>query len=78
MGNNTWVLLDLPPSCKSSGCKGIFKKKMKVDESLDKFKARLVIQGFRQKEGIDVFDTYAPGAMISSIRLLIALGAIKI
>ncbi|KAJ9553006.1 hypothetical protein OSB04_017051 [Centaurea solstitialis] len=49
---------------------------MKADGSIDKFKARLVIQGFRQQEGIDYFDTYAPVARISTIRLLIALGAI--
>ena len=49
---------------------------MKVDGTIDKFKARLAIQGFRQKEGIDYFDTYAPVARISTIRLLIALEAI--
>ncbi|GJU19097.1 zinc finger, CCHC-type containing protein [Tanacetum coccineum] len=64
MENNTWVLSDLPPGCKHLGCKWIFKRKMKVDEIIDKFKARLVIQGFRQKEGIDYFDTYAPVARI--------------
>nr|GEZ04685.1 zinc finger, CCHC-type [Tanacetum cinerariifolium] len=53
----------------------IFKKKMKVDGTIDKFKARLVIQGFRQKEGIDYFDTYASVSRISTIRLLIALAA---
>jgi hypothetical protein len=76
MENNTWVLSDLPPGCKPLGCKWIFKKKMKVDGTIDKFKARLVIQGFRQKEGIDYFDTYAPVARITTIRLLIALAAI--
>nr|GFC85275.1 zinc finger, CCHC-type [Tanacetum cinerariifolium] len=49
---------------------------MKVDGSIDKYKARLVIQGFRQKEGIDFFDTYAHVARISIIRLLLALAAI--
>ncbi|GKC43028.1 zinc finger, CCHC-type containing protein [Tanacetum coccineum] len=71
MGNNTWVLVDLP-----SGCKWIFKIKLKVDGTIEKFKARLVIQGFKQKSGIDYFDTYAPVARISIIRLLIAMTSI--
>ncbi|GKE30745.1 zinc finger, CCHC-type containing protein [Tanacetum coccineum] len=58
------------------GCKWIFKRKMKVDGTIDKFKARLVIQGFRQKEWIDYFDTYALVARITIIRLLLALAAI--
>nr|GEY06566.1 zinc finger, CCHC-type [Tanacetum cinerariifolium] len=58
------------------GCKWILKRKMKVDGSIDKYKARLVIQGFRQKEEIDFFDTYAHVARISTIRLLLALAAI--
>ncbi|GKD61436.1 zinc finger, CCHC-type containing protein [Tanacetum coccineum] len=57
-------------------CKWIFKRKIKVDGTIDKFKARLVIQGFRQKERIDYFDTYAPVACITTIRLLLALAAI--
>nr|KAJ0186750.1 hypothetical protein LSAT_V11C900460560 [Lactuca sativa] len=76
MHNNTWILADLPPGCKALGCKWILKRKMKVDGTIDKYKAGLVIQGFRQKEGIDFFDTYAPVARISTIRLLLALAAI--
>nr|KAJ0217072.1 hypothetical protein LSAT_V11C300142760 [Lactuca sativa] len=76
MHKNTWVLADLPPGCKELGCKWILKRKMKVDGTIDKYKARLVIQGFRQKEAIDFFDTYAPIARISTIRLLLALAAI--
>nr|GEW69645.1 zinc finger, CCHC-type [Tanacetum cinerariifolium] len=76
MKNNTWVLSDLPPGCKPLCYKWIFKRKKKVDGTIDKFKARLVIQGFRQKEGIDYFDTYAPVARITTIRLLLALSAI--
>nr|GEX88883.1 zinc finger, CCHC-type [Tanacetum cinerariifolium] len=49
---------------------------MKVDESIDKYKARLVIQCFRQKERVDLFDTYAHVARISTIRFLLALAAI--
>ncbi|GJS86226.1 zinc finger, CCHC-type containing protein [Tanacetum coccineum] len=71
MENNTWVLSDLPLVCKPLGCKWIFKRKMKVDGIIFKFKARLVIQGFRQKEGIKYFDTYAPVARITTIRFWI-------
>ncbi|GJX57724.1 zinc finger, CCHC-type containing protein [Tanacetum coccineum] len=41
VGNNTWVLADLPPGCKPLGCKWIFKRKLKVDGTIEKFKARL-------------------------------------
>nr|KAJ0228624.1 hypothetical protein LSAT_V11C100040890 [Lactuca sativa] len=76
MHNNTWVLSDLPPGCKALGVKWILKRKMKVDGTIDKYKARLVIQGFGKKEDIDFFDTYAPVARISTIILLLALAAI--
>nr|GEX74691.1 zinc finger, CCHC-type [Tanacetum cinerariifolium] len=76
MGNNTWVLVDLPPGCKPLGCKWIFKRKLKVYRTIKMFKARLVIQSFKQKSGIDYFDTYAPVARISTIRLLIAMASI--
>ncbi|GJY13323.1 zinc finger, CCHC-type containing protein [Tanacetum coccineum] len=76
MGNNTWVLADLPLCCRPLGCNWIFKRKLKVDGIIEKFKARLVIQGFKQKSGIDYFDTYAPVARISTIRLLIAMASI--
>ncbi|GJS22450.1 zinc finger, CCHC-type containing protein [Tanacetum coccineum] len=76
MENGIWILSDLPPGCKPLGCKWIFKRKMEIDGTIDKFKARLVIQGFRQKEGIDYFDTYAPVARITTIRLLLALAVI--
>ncbi|GJW60288.1 zinc finger, CCHC-type containing protein, partial [Tanacetum coccineum] len=76
MGNNTWVLADLPPCCKPLGCKWIFKRKLKVDGTTKNFKSRMVIRGFKQNSGIDHFDTYARVARISTIRLLIAMASI--
>ncbi|GJS46298.1 zinc finger, CCHC-type containing protein [Tanacetum coccineum] len=35
MGNNTWLLADLPPGCKPLGCKWIFKRKLKVNETVE-------------------------------------------
>nr|GEV31655.1 reverse transcriptase domain-containing protein [Tanacetum cinerariifolium] len=48
--NHTWELMDLPLGCKPLGYKWIFKKKIKADGTIDKYKARLVIKGFRQRE----------------------------
>nr|GEW03796.1 zinc finger, CCHC-type [Tanacetum cinerariifolium] len=76
MGNNTWVLVDLPLGCKPLGCKYIFKRKLKVNGTTENFKARLVIQGFRLQSGIDYFDTYTPVARINTIRLLIVVASI--
>ena len=45
--NHTWELLDLPPGSKPLGYKWIFKKKMKADGTIDKYKARLVTPQIR-------------------------------
>ncbi|KAF3631417.1 hypothetical protein FXO37_27969 [Capsicum annuum] len=49
---------------------------MKADGTIDKYKARLVVKGFKQKEGLDYFDTYSPVTRITSIRMLISLAAV--
>nr|GEV31446.1 zinc finger, CCHC-type [Tanacetum cinerariifolium] len=77
IGNNTWVMVDLPPGCKPFHCKWIFNRKMKVDGTIEKFKARLAIQSFKQKSGIDYFHTYALVVRISTIRLLKAMTSIQ-
>ena len=76
LNNHTWELVDLPPGNKPLGYKWIFKRKLKDDGTIDKYKARLVVKGFRQKEGLDYFDTYSSVTRITSIRLLIALAAV--
>ena len=76
MYNHTWELVDLPPSAKTIGCKWIFKRKLKQDGSIKKYKARLVVKDFKQRKNVDYFDTFAPMTRIVSIRVLIALASI--
>ena len=49
---------------------------MKADGTIDKYKARIAVKGFKQKEGLDYFDTYSLVTRITSIRMLIALAAV--
>ncbi|GJR31516.1 retrovirus-related pol polyprotein from transposon TNT 1-94 [Tanacetum coccineum] len=53
--------------------------KVKIDESgrVLKNKARLVAQGFRQEEGIDFEESFAPVAKIEAIRIFVANAAHK-
>jgi hypothetical protein len=67
LSNNTWILVYLPSGSKPIGCKWVFRRKYYTNGSLQTFKARLVAKEFRQKEGIDYFDTYAPVPRIASI-----------
>ncbi|GJZ51573.1 calcineurin B-like protein 4, partial [Tanacetum coccineum] len=71
------ALVGLLSGCKPLGYKWIFKKKMKADGTIDKYKARLVIKGFRQCEGLDFFDTYLPITRITSIRMVLAIVTLR-
>lgn len=76
MSNQTWFLVDLPTGSKPISSKWVFRRKYNADGSIQTFKARLVAKGFKQKQGIDYFDTYAPVARLTSIRVLMAIASI--
>jgi hypothetical protein len=66
-------LADRPYSCKPMGYKWVFKKKLRPDGTIDKYKARLVTKGYTQKEGKDYFDTYSHVARLTTILVLLSL-----
>ncbi|CAM8923694.1 unnamed protein product [Rhodiola kirilowii] len=75
--NHTWELVGLSQGCNPLDSKWIFTKKMKVDGTIEKYKERLVIKGYRQKEGLDYFDTFSPMTRITSIRMIIDIAALR-
>ena len=47
--NHTWELVDLLSGCKLLSSKWIFKRKLKADGSISKYKEKLVIKGYKPK-----------------------------
>lgn len=50
---------------------------MKAGGSIEKYEARSVIKGYRQREGLDYFDTYSPVTRITSIRIILVIAALR-
>jgi len=58
--NNTWELTKLPEGSKPIGVKWVFKKKMNAQDEIERYKARFIVKGYKQKEGIDYDEVFAP------------------
>lgn len=70
--NDTWTVTKLPAGKKAINSKWVFRVKPDANGNVDKYKARLVVKGCSQKEGIDYSETYAPVASLVTVRTLLA------
>ena len=75
--NHTWERMDLPPGCNPLCSKWVFKRKRKLHESIEKYKTRLVMKGYKQTEGLDYFNTYSPVTRINFIRMVLAIVVLR-
>ena len=69
--NKTWTLFELPKDRSPIKSMWILKITMNADGQVDRYKARLVAQGFSQKYGVDYSETFSPVATLPTIRTLI-------
>lgn len=70
-----WVLCDLPDGMKVIGTRWVFGIKRDERGNVIKNKARLVAQGYRQEEGVDYDEVFAPVAKIEAIRLFLSFAS---
>lgn len=57
--NDTWTLVDLPSNAYTLGGKWVYKIKRGSQGEIARYKARWVVRGFGQREGIDFNETFA-------------------
>ena len=67
----------LPEGKNSVDTKWVFRVKRDQDGRVAKYKARLVARGFTQQWGTDFDETYSSVAKLGTIRILLAIAAVK-
>ena len=57
--NKIWELVELPRGKKDIDVKWVYKTKLNLQGEVDKYKARLVLKGYKQKFGMN-YKKYLP------------------
>lgn len=70
--NGSWALVPEKKDLRPIGCRWVFAKKRNERGHVVHYKARLVAKGFKQKYGVDFFETYSPVANMNSIRVVLS------
>jgi histone deacetylase 1/2 len=74
--NHTWELIPCPSRANVITDKWVFKHKLRSDGTLEHYKARWVVRGFRQRAGVDFTDTFAlvikPGTIRTVLHLVVS------
>lgn len=70
-----WELVELSEEAKVIGVKWIYKTKLNEKGEVDKFKERLVANGYHQTQMVDFLEVFAPIDRWDTIRSLLAVAA---
>nr|GEY52681.1 retrovirus-related Pol polyprotein from transposon TNT 1-94 [Tanacetum cinerariifolium] len=74
---DVWVLVPAPNNISPLTLKWIFKNKNDEKNMVIRNKSRLVVRGYRQDEGLDFKESFAPVARMEAIRIFLAYAAHK-
>nr|GFA13672.1 retrovirus-related Pol polyprotein from transposon TNT 1-94 [Tanacetum cinerariifolium] len=74
---DVWVLVPAPDNISPLTLKWLFKNKHDEEQTVIRNKSRLVVRGYRQEEGIDFEESFAPVARMEAIRIFLAYDAYK-
>nr|GEU30699.1 retrovirus-related Pol polyprotein from transposon TNT 1-94 [Tanacetum cinerariifolium] len=74
---DVWELVPSPDGIKPLTLKWLFKNKHDEENTVIRNKTRLVVRGYRQEEGIDFEESFAPVAHMEAIRIFLAYAAHK-
>lgn len=77
MQNDTWSLVPCPAGVNVVTGKWIYRHKLHPDGSLARYKARWVLRGFTQREGVDYDETFSPVVKPATIRVVLSLATSK-
>nr|XP_016435629.1 PREDICTED: uncharacterized mitochondrial protein AtMg00810-like [Nicotiana tabacum] len=75
--NKTWDIVTLRAGKSTTGSTWVYKIKYKSNREVKRFKARLVVKGYNQHEGLDYHETFSPAAKMVTVRSVIAVAASK-
>ena len=71
--HGTFESVVCPPDAVPITCRWVYDIKRNVDGTVQKFKARLVVHGYKQVEGRDFNRTFSSTTQIRSFRMIVAL-----
>nr|GEZ85202.1 retrovirus-related Pol polyprotein from transposon TNT 1-94 [Tanacetum cinerariifolium] len=74
---DVWVLVPTPDNISPLTLKWLLKNKHDEEQTVIRNKSRLVMRGYRQEEGIDFEESFAPVARMEAIRIFLAYAAHK-